>query len=414
MHIASPLTTPYLRQPPIAAPHCHQTTFGRTKSLVNLRVSHPVQGVPKSPVSYSNRVQQRSITTAKMPFTLSTLISGRKRANRLPPRSPTRTNSRRQQKLYFSPGGHIHDRHTIPPDRLHISLSDPVLVAAEERLANVPNEKRRSKVSIIRESTARKPPHLASVVFHFEGEILSETLGDYNDNLFSAEAMDPSTIATSTREKDPGHFWKTGFHGAAAQSPRLLDPSDDSCDIAEVVTITLDVSLGIADNSASDNSRHGPDLAPLASETFKEELYIRGYLKRPASRSANVVPRKSRTSLAFASRKVFPKVLGRRQGRKVAESLRADQDAAKTPGGPSAHVSEKHLSTLASVTLRAPHVDGLESPGMNTATTASDLFDLHEFSYLTAFTTPPSSPSTVLDVETLKKGVGLGDSKHAV
>ena len=51
---------------------------------------------------------------------------------------------------------------------------------------------------------------------------------------------------------------------------------------------------------------------------------------------------------------------------------------------------------------------------MDTNTSASESFDLHEFSYITAFTTPPSSPSIVIDAETFKKGVGLGDSRHAV
>lgn len=205
-----------------------------------------------SPVSYSNRGQQRSTSAAKMPFTLPTLISGR--ANRSPSRSPTRSSSKRQQKLYFSPGGHTHDRHTIPPDRLHISLSDPVLVAAEERLANVPNEKRRSKRAIIREPTARTT-HLGSVVFHFEGEILSQTLDDCIDDPCSTEAVGSSTIASSTQVTRLGHFWKAGFHGAAAQGPRLLDSSGDSCDIAQVATImgAIDVSPGSADNSASDN-----------------------------------------------------------------------------------------------------------------------------------------------------------------
>ena len=177
----------------------------------------------------------------------------------------------------------------------------------------------------------------------------------------------------------------------------------------------------------NDTSRDGPDLAPLASETLKEELYIRGYLKRPASRSA--IPRKPRNNFTFMSRKVFPKVLGRRQGRKVAECLRAEQvnqvvvsthdrtplivskDAAINPGS---LLSENHLSTIASVTPRTPHADDLDSPEMDTNTSTPESLDLHEFSYITAFTTPPSSPSIILDAETFKKGVCLGDSKHAV
>lgn len=134
----------------------------------------------------------------------------------------------------------------------------------------------------------------------------------------------------------------------------------------------------------------------------------------------------------FVSRKVLPKVLGRRHGRKVAECLRAgkvtsldkyrsecianslQKATAETPGGLNAHFAEKPSSTsVASVMLRTPHGDGLESSGMDTNTPASESFDLHEFSYITAFTTPPSSPSIIFDAERFKKGVDLTDSKHA-
>ncbi|KAG6381720.1 hypothetical protein JVT61DRAFT_324 [Boletus reticuloceps] len=321
-----------------------------------------------------------------MPFLLATLISGR---------TPT-PDSTRQRNLYFPPGGHTHDRHTIPPDRLHISLSDPVLVAAEERLANVHNEQRRSKLSIIKEPSATKTAHNGSVTFLLKG--------DYNDIALAAEPVNP---LSSTQGTGPGFFWKAGFHGAAVQDPILLDSSD----IAEVMTISS--VINVSPGPACKNSRHGPHLAPLASETFKEELYIRGYLKRPASRPATVAPRKPTTGLMLL---MLPKVLGRCQGRKVAETLRAEQDAVETAGGPNAHLSRKDTSTVASVTLRTPHADVLESPGMDTATSISisESFDLHEFSYITAFTTPPSSPSIVLDAETFKKGVNLGDNKHAV
>ncbi|KAF8448905.1 hypothetical protein L210DRAFT_3627548 [Boletus edulis BED1] len=329
-------------------------------------------------------------------------------------RSPT-PDSTRQTNLYFPPGGHTHDRHTIPPDRLHISLSDPVLVAAEERLANVHNEQRRSKLSIIKEPGATKTAHNGSVTFLLKRDILSPRSGDYNDIALAAE---PVNTLSSTQGTGPGPFWKAGFHGAAAQDPILLDSSD----IAEVMTIS-----SVSPGPACTNSRHGPHLAPLASETFKEELYTRGYLKRPASRPATVAPRKPTTGLMLL---MFPKVLGRRQGRKVAETLRAEQvnkscrvqttstpkDAVETAGEPNAHLSRKDTSTVASVTLRTPHADALESPGMDTATSISisESFDLHEFSYITAFTTPPSSPSIVLDAETFKRGVNLGDNKHAV
>ncbi|KAG8221045.1 hypothetical protein J3R82DRAFT_2555 [Butyriboletus roseoflavus] len=311
-----------------------------------------------------------------MPFTLSTLIG---RAHPFHSRPPT--SSKSQRKLYFPPGGHTHDRHTIPPDRVHISLSDPVLVAAERRLFDVPNTQKRSNWLIIEDAGARKTAKAGSIVFHLEqGGLPSQLSADCH---LVPEAVNPLATILNIQGTTQGHCWKTGCQGAA----------------------------GNTDSSASEN-RSG--LAPLASETFKEELYTRGYLKRPTSRPSNVVPRKSKTSLMFVSRKVFPKVLRRRQGRKVVECLRAGQvtSLADTPGGLDVQFAEKQPSTsVASVTLRTPHAHGLESPGLDTNSSASESFDLHEFSYITAFTTPPSSPSIIIDAETFKRGV---DSKHAV
>lgn len=265
-----------------------------------------------------------------MPFKLSTLISPR--ANRWSSRSPT--SSRNQCKLYFPPGGHTHDRHTIPPDRLHISLSDPVLVAAEERLSSTPD---RSKLAIVKESSARNGTNPGSALSQFGkgGVFLSRRSGDDNIDPLVGENVD-LIMETSTRGTSQRHSWKTGFRRAATHVSSSLDSSDESCDIVEVMSMSvIDVSPDRLENRYSlrkyfaplcltrDLSRNGPDLAPLASEMFKEELYIRGYLKRPASRPANAIPRASRTTFTLMSR--FPKVLGRRQGRKVAETLRAEQ-----------------------------------------------------------------------------------------
>lgn len=88
---------------------------------------------------------------------------------------------------------------------------------------------------------------------------------------------------------------------------------------------------------------------------------------------------------------------------------------AERPCGRDAHLSEEQPSaSISRVTLRTPQTDGFESPSVDTTPSAPELFDLHEFSYLTALTTPPSSPSTVLDAETFKKRGDLNDSKRAV
>ena len=177
-----------------------------------------------------------------MPLTLPTLFSGP--ANRFSSRSPT--SSSRQTNLYFPPGGHTHDRHAIPLDRLHISLSDPVLVAAEQRLSNNPDG---NKLSITMDAGAKKSAQLGSVVFHFKGGIHSQRSGDYNDGLLTAQAVNHLTMATSTQGTSPGHSWKAGFQATAAQDPSLRDQSDDSYEIVSVI----DGSPGNPDDSASEN-----------------------------------------------------------------------------------------------------------------------------------------------------------------
>lgn len=184
-----------------------------------------------------------------MPFTLSTLIPTS--ANRFPSRSPP--SSRSKRRLYFPPGGHTHDRHTIPPDRLHISLSDPVLVAAEQRLSGVPDARGRGGPLIIKNAGARKTVKPGSVEFHLKkGEILSQRSGDCNDSSRISQAVNPLATVPNTPATNQGYCWKAGFQPAAAH---LLDPSDDSCDISEVMTIisTIDGSPGNAHSSASEN-----------------------------------------------------------------------------------------------------------------------------------------------------------------
>lgn len=177
-----------------------------------------------------------------MPLTLSTVISGC--ANRF--HSPT--TSTNQQKLYFPPGGHTHDRHAIPPDRLHISFSDPVLVAAEQSLSGVPN-----RLVITKDAGARKTAKPRPFVFHFKkGEILSQRPGDDNDSPLVPELVSPLVTVLNTSGTSQGHFWKAEFQKAATQ---LLDSSDEPCGISEVVTFfsATDGPPGNANSSASEN-----------------------------------------------------------------------------------------------------------------------------------------------------------------
>ncbi|KAG9313110.1 hypothetical protein JVU11DRAFT_6560 [Chiua virens] len=334
-------------------------------------------------------------------------------SNRFPSCSPPNRLS-----LYFPPGGHTHDRYTIPLDRLHISFSDPVLVAAEQRLSNVPIQQKQPQSSTIKDATATKTIKLGSVAFRLRGGIFSHRLRDHGHEPPLVGQALKAVAAAATPGPSPVHCWNAEAQATTTPDPSSLNSlDDDTYDICEVVTVPSDINggMGHADSPASESSRHSPGLAPLASELFKEELFIRGYRKRPASRPPNdvTVTRKSKTGLMFVTRKVFPKVPRRCQGREVAECLETAQGAAEMPAnGLDAHLPENQISVC--VTLHTPRADGQQSPGTDGNTSASKSFDLHEFSYITAFTTPPSSPSMVLDGETSEKAVSLGEGSHAV
>lgn len=141
-----------------------------------------------------------------MPLALST-------RHRLPSRSPA--------DQYFPTGSHTHDRLTIPPDRLQISLSDPVLAAAEQHLANLSD----------RDDGARKTPKLRSVGFYPNSGFLSQTSG--GDTIGAPQAATPQTMATQATSPDLS--WIAALQGPAAHS--WLDPADGSIEISEVMTI---------------------------------------------------------------------------------------------------------------------------------------------------------------------------------
>ncbi|KIJ07061.1 hypothetical protein PAXINDRAFT_19730 [Paxillus involutus ATCC 200175] len=151
----------------------------------------------------------------------------------------------------------------------------------------------------------------------------------------------------------------------------------------------MTVSLLSASDSSPEHRKYTRNLAPLASETFKEELYIRGYLRRPS----NAISHNPDANPVFPNGGVSPRVLGRRRGKMVAEQLRVLQNPTMSPHLHSSVAID--LSTYFScISLPTPSSAGMESPGMQTVTSASSAtFDLNEFSYITAFTTPPSSPS---------------------
>lgn len=92
-------------------------------------------------------------------------------------------------------------------------------------------------------------------MLHLDREILSQRSDDDNDGSLAVQAVNPLTMATSPHGTTPGHSWMAGSHGAAPQPQGVLDPSDDSYDIAEVMTIigAINGAPGNADNSASEN-----------------------------------------------------------------------------------------------------------------------------------------------------------------
>ncbi|KAG1725767.1 hypothetical protein EDB19DRAFT_1833707 [Suillus lakei] len=160
----------------------------------------------------------------------------------------------------------------------------------------------------------------------------------------------------------------------------------------------------------ADELIHVSNLPPLASEAVREELYIRGYLKRPDQDNrllhqprCIVIPRllqvlrnrwpKQVATIHVSSRSSqhpSPQAIGRRGGLTVAEALKVqsanteEDTRTPTPSDQSIYWSCKSPQTALDSST-SPFIQ--ESP-LSTAQSC----DFCEYSYITSHTTPPSSP----------------------
>ncbi|KAF8835509.1 hypothetical protein BDN67DRAFT_425591 [Paxillus ammoniavirescens] len=316
-------------------------------------------------------------------------------------------------EFYFPPGGGTYHRHIIPPDQLRISFSDPVLVAAEEKLREITRLKEQipgnESVTDPTQGSLETPGDSCSKfetssravpsIFHIESGSISRASTDHPEGLTAIKYPVKRSPTTRTRRTIEGlkQCWRTTVR-TCPRSPKILvtrslilSAPNSSYEGPGTTAASMNANLlSTSERSSSEHIKCTPNLAPLASETFKEELYIRGYLRRPS----NAISHDSDANPMFPNGGVSPRVLGRRRGQIIAEQLRVLQNPTMSPRLHSS-VAEIDFSTYFScVSLPTPSSAGMESPGMQTVTSASSAtFDLNEFSYITAFTTPPSSPS---------------------
>ncbi|KAG2358516.1 hypothetical protein BDR07DRAFT_1379343 [Suillus spraguei] len=160
---------------------------------------------------------------------------------------------------------------------------------------------------------------------------------------------------------------------------------------------------------------HVSNLAPLASEVVREELYILGYLKRP--KQDNRFLHKSRCTVILRLFQVLhhrwpkqvaavplssksphpsPQVIGRRGGLVVAEALKSanirQNPRISTPTGPSPSDQSIYWSCKSP---QATFDSSLSRFVQQSPMSITQFCDFCEFSDSTLHTTPPSSPELV-------------------
>lgn len=173
----------------------------------------------------------------------------------------------------------------------------------------------------------------------------------------------------------------------------------------------------------ADELIHVSNLAPLASEVVRGELYIRGYLKRPEQDNRFlcqlrriVVPRllqvlhgrwpKQVAAVPVSSKSPqhpSPQAIGRRGGLTVAEALKS-ANIEENPRTPTpTRLSPSDQSIYWSCKSPQTALDSSPSPFIQESPMSTTPFcDFCEYSYITSHTTPPPSPELVgLDEKTV-------------
>ncbi|KAH7890879.1 hypothetical protein F5I97DRAFT_97692 [Phlebopus sp. FC_14] len=305
---------------------------------------------------------------------------------------------------YFPPGGRTDHHPDIPLEHLCISLSDPVLVAVEEKLRGIARRKERERTQCPAacDTTAAEKLDVRgqvglSTVPPATATAMTKVYSDNSDcvarnRIGARDAHAPSllTVNSGQETKYLRRWW------LLVVPTCLRDPSID--DVARYPALfSLDANLREANmatllvdslTSSGDNTNEErtcvPNLAPLASQMFKEELYRRRYLKRPTPRMTTAPYRPNAGTVLTSIQ-----VLGRQEGRVAVECLKAMQDPITLPG------ENEHSTYYSCESIPISSIHALESPdrlGDSALSTSATTFDLDEFSYITAYTAPSASP----------------------
>lgn len=209
-------------------------------------------------------------------------------------------------------------------------------------------------------------------------------------------------------------FGKLGSLSTNCDQPSYNCLSDA---LETIITIHSFSSLATTDADdtfvTADDFIHVSNLSPLASEVVREELYIRGYLKRPnqgnhflrhpqcivVSRLLQVLHDRWPKQVAAVpvSSKIpqhsSPRAIGRRGGLTVAEALKST-NIEKNPHTPTpTRSSSSDQSIYWSCQSPQTVIDSSPSPFVQESpTSTTQSCDFCEYSYITSHTTPPSSP----------------------
>lgn len=226
-------------------------------------------------------------------------------------------------------------------------------------------------------------------------------------------------------------FWKLGSLSTNCDQPSYNFLSDA---LETIITMHSFSSLATTDADdtfvTADDFIHVSNLSPLASEVVREELYIRGYLKRPKQGNrffrhprCIVVPRllqvlhdrwpKQVAAVPVSSKNPqhpSPRAIGRRGGLTVAEALKST-NIEKNPHTPTpTRSSSSDQSIYWSCQSPQTAIDSSLYPFVQESPTSTIQFcDFCEYSYITSHTTPPSSPELAGD-ENEKDVLGMMNS----
>lgn len=348
-----------------------------------------------------------------------------------------------------SPPGSLSDINHPPiiHNQLSISLPDPTLVTMEllalhqvphqrkqEEAVNQPNTKTMRFLGKIRSfctitygkrgslSTTCAPPACISLFDSTIGTTKILTLPQMARQRKQEESMNSNHRPGETVMRYFTKICKIAFGKHGSFSTNYAQPSYNCpSDVLETMVATHSFSTLATTNSddtfiTADGLIHVSNLAPLASEVVKEELYIRGYLKRPDQDNhflyqlrRMVVPRllqvlharwpKQATAVPVSSKSLqhpSPQAIGRRGGLTVAETLKSAniEENPRTPT--SMRPSPSDQSVYWSCRSPQTAIGSSPSPFIQESPMSTTQFcDFCEYSHITSHTTPPSSPELV-------------------